>query len=222
MAILQVAAVLERDGWLGEAAELQDAGMLDDATYVLSEPRGQGEAVLVLVLGDQLPASNSELVVRCQRMCQGRVSGTGVPSPLTVQVRQGKTLVLEGTVTPGGSWRDERFGMAALPNCAEPLRVLLLVPAGERQVAVSRLRIEALELVDLQVVPDSAGQKQEVEVEVEVEVEEPVSCGVCPMPEPAAKPRRRARQKDGTYRGDDPATGHVNEAWEEADTASAV
>ena len=37
--------------------------------------------------------------------------------------------------------------------------------------------------------------------------------GVEEIPKP--KKRKRARKKDGTYRGDDPTTKDVNEAWED-------
>ena len=33
--------------------------------------------------------------------------------------------------------------------------------------------------------------------------------------EPKPKKRKRARKKDGTFRGDDKSTPNVNEAWEE-------
>lgn len=36
---------------------------------------------------------------------------------------------------------------------------------------------------------------------------------------PAAKPKRRARQSGGQFKGDDPATPEVNEAWEGGDAA---
>ena len=35
------------------------------------------------------------------------------------------------------------------------------------------------------------------------------------MEKPKPKKRKRARKKDGTYRGDDKSTPNVNEAWEE-------
>jgi len=34
------------------------------------------------------------------------------------------------------------------------------------------------------------------------------------MEKPKPKKRKRARKKDGTYRGDDKSTPNVNEAWE--------
>jgi len=37
--------------------------------------------------------------------------------------------------------------------------------------------------------------------------------GVEEIPKP--KKRKRARKKDGTYRGDDKSTPNVNEAWED-------
>ena len=35
------------------------------------------------------------------------------------------------------------------------------------------------------------------------------------MEKPKPKKRKRARKKDGTYRGDDKSTKDVNEAWED-------
>ena len=35
------------------------------------------------------------------------------------------------------------------------------------------------------------------------------------MEKPKPKKRKRARKKDGTFRGDDKSTPNVNEAWEE-------
>ena len=41
---------------------------------------------------------------------------------------------------------------------------------------------------------------------------------------PSSRParRRRARQEDGTFKGDNPKTPHLNEAWEPTDVAEAV
>jgi hypothetical protein len=44
-----------------------------------------------------------------------------------------------------------------------------------------------------------------------------VSPGTLPpeQPEPEQKPRKRARDTDGQFVGDDPATPDVDEAWQE-------
>ena len=258
MVIVQVEAVIHRDGWEGEVADVQDIGMLDDATYLCSGLREEGEgASIALALEPLVPVDASELVVRSQRMCQGRVSGTGTPAPLTVVVHQGEQRLLVETITPGGSWRDDRFGLSAPADGQTPLTVELLVPGGERQVAVSRLRIEAREVAavvpaevpaphtqapEIKDVPASPPAPGEVCVvvepvdpgEVATAVEDGAACGLVPpvveetaeeaptqapevVKEPLAPPvvskRKRARHGDGTYRGDNPATGDVNEAW---------
>ena len=167
-----------------------------------------------------------------------------------------KRAVVE-TITPGGSWRDDRFGLSAPADGQTPLTVELLVPGGERQVAVSRLRIEAREVAavvpaevpaphtqapEIKDVPASPPAPGEVCVvvepvdpgEVATAVEDGAACGLVPpvveetaeeaptqapevVEEPLAPPvvskRKRARHGDGTYRGDNPATGDVNEAW---------
>ena len=246
MAIIQVAEVIHCDGWSGSAADVRDSGMLDDATYLLSGLREEGEgASIALALEPELPDGGSELVVRCQRMCQGRVSGTGTPAPLTVVVHQGEEQLLVETITPGGSWREDRFGIKAPGEGKTRLTVELLVPGGERQVAVSRLRIEARDTTTTQT-PES----QEVPVapgevcvvvepvdpgEVAAVVEDGAACGLVPPAveeaaeevvtqaheaveepsAPVAKKRKRARHGDGTYRGDDKGTAGVNEAWVE-------
>jgi hypothetical protein len=41
---------------------------------------------------------------------------------------------------------------------------------------------------------------------------------VPPLEEPPVKPaKRRARQAEGQFKGDDPSTPEVNEAWEEGE-----
>lgn len=43
------------------------------------------------------------------------------------------------------------------------------------------------------------------------------------MTEPTKKPaRRRARKADGKFKGDDPTTPNVNEAWEPTEVVSAL
>jgi hypothetical protein len=228
MLIIQAAAVIHRDGWCGEVADVQDIGMLDDATYLCSELRDEGGASLALAMEDQLPVSASELVVRSQRMCQGRVSGTGTPAPLNVVVHQGEHQLLAETITPGGSWREHRFGIPAVSE-GGPLTVQLLVPAGERQVAVSRLRIEARELVSAAPVEVPACDTQPAAIEQPVVADDLVAepldpdavaaavedSAACPVVSPPVKTRKRARHRDGTYHGDNPATAGVNEAWVE-------
>lgn len=48
---------------------------------------------------------------------------------------------------------------------------------------------------------------------------EPAAEPVAEPPKAAAKPKRRARQSGGQFKGDDPATPEVNEAWEGGDAA---
>jgi hypothetical protein len=162
-------------------------------------------------------------------MCQGRVSGTGTPAPLSVVVHQGEHQLLAETIRPGGSWREDRFGIPALPLDGGPLTVQLLVPAGERQVAVSRLRIEAREVRPTAPVEGPADDTQPTAIEQPVAadglVAEPLDPDTVatavedsasrPVVSPAVKTRKRARHADGTYHGDNPATAEVNEAWVE-------
>lgn len=233
MEIIQAQTVIHRDGWEGEPADIQDIGMLDDATFLLSHLRETDGASIALAMEPVIPADASVLAVRCQRMNQGRVSGTGTPAPLTVVLHQGEKLLLQETITPGGSWKEEHFGVPAAAADGPPLTVELLVPAGERQVAVSRLRLECRALVEVVAVEDSASDTQEP-------AEEPPACsqvasggGACvlapesvgadavdPPAEDSASSavvppvkRKRARHKDGTYHADNPATPDANEAW---------
>lgn len=228
MEIIQAQTVIHRDGWEGEPADIQDSGMLDDATFLLSHLRESDGASLALAMEPLLPADASVLAVRCQRMCQGRASGTGMPAPLTVVLHQGEAILLQETITPGGSWKEEHFGVPAADAGGPPLTVELLVPAGERQVAVSRLRIECPAFIEAAAVEASTADTQELAA-AEAEV------GACCLaPEPAAADavaapvevadsdavvppvkRKRARHKDGTYHADNPATPDANEAWVE-------
>lgn len=228
MEIIQAQMVIHRDGWEGEPADIQDIGMLDDATFLLSHLRETDGASLALAMEPVVPVDASVLAVRCQRMCQGRPSGTGTPAPLTVVVHQGEAILLQETITPGGSWKEEHFGIPAAAADGPPLTVELLVPAGERQVAVSRLRIECRELseaaaveaptADTQAAADAAAEDAACRLVLGLVDPDPVAAiAEVADPSPVAAPvkRKRARHKDGTYHADNPDTPDANEAWVE-------
>lgn len=188
------------DGWQGSAVDISDGGMVDDARYLVSAIAEDSAAVALLTFGEQVPAAPAELVLRSQRMSHGRSSGTGQPAALTAALYQGDRLLLSATVVPGGSWREDRL---ALPEdlTAEPLHLALLVPPGERQVALSRVVIEAAAVALVAPEPDEVS-----------------ACAVVPAPAAETeKPqgRHRARGEQGRYRGDDPSTPETNEAWVE-------
>lgn len=150
MAILgSVSQVLHRQGWSGEAADAAGWGMLDDACFLCSGTEAGEPSVIELALEIRHPpAEDAELVVRAQRMLQGRPSGTGLPAALTVALHANEDVLAAATATPGGSWADLRLPVARELLTGQALTVALLVPAGERQVAVSLVAVEGRPAVD--------------------------------------------------------------------------
>ena len=144
MAILgSVSQVLHRQGWGGDVADAAGWGMLDDACFLCSGTEAGEPSVIELALElRHQPADDVELVVRVQRMLQGRPCGTGVPAALTAALHAGENLVAIGTATPGGSWAEMRLPIASEALAQQPLAVALFVPAGEREVAVSLVALE--------------------------------------------------------------------------------
>lgn len=213
-----VAAIIEQRGWIGDAGDVRCWGLLDDARFLRSEPNQQEPAAATLQLSAPGAGPRDgeawELVVRSQRLQQGRPSGTGPAPLLTVVIHAGEEQIGDLVAGPGGSWRMDRVVLPAGIKDWSDLRVSLLLPPGPREVGVSLVAVvvsdepappaEVAAAPEVVVCPMLTATAVEEEKEEEEEESEKVS---------KPRRRRRARHDNGQYRGNDPATA-VNEAWE--------